>query len=112
VTEGAGFNVFALIDDTLVTPDVGVLEGITRRTALEVADELGLASRVGPVSADELRSAAEIFLTSTAGGIMPVATLDGVDVGAGRMGPVTTKIRDTYWQWHSAPRFASPVAYR
>jgi len=112
VTEGAGFNIFALIDNTLVTPDVGVLEGITRRTALEIADHLDVATRVGPVTADELRTASEIFLTSTAGGIMPVATLDGAQVGSGQMGPVTSKIRETYWDWHSDPRFASPIAYR
>ena len=85
---------------------------MTRRTTLEIADHLGLKTRVGPVSAEELRAAKEIFLTSTAGGIMPVATLDGVDVGPGHMGPVTRSIRDTYWQWHSDPRFASPIAYR
>ena len=112
VTEGAGFNIFAVIDDTLVTPDVGVLEGVTRRTALEIADHLGIATRVGPMSADELRGAMEIFLTSTAGGIMPVATLDGSPVGPGHMGPVTKRVRETYWEWHSDPRFASPVAYR
>jgi len=112
VTEGAGFNVFALIDKTLITPDEGVLEGVTRRTTLEIADHLGIATRVGPVSVEELKRAAEIFLTSTAGGIMPVATLDGVEVGQGQMGPVTRKVRETYWEWHNDPRFASPVEYR
>jgi branched-chain amino acid aminotransferase len=112
VTEGAGFNIFALVRDTLVTPDTGVLEGITRRTTLEIAEQLGIDSQVRPVSADELHTASEIFLTSTAGGIMPVSTLDGADVGGGSTGPVTSRIRQTYWDWHSDPRMSTPVAYR
>lgn len=112
VTEGAGFNIFALVRDTLVTPDAGVLEGITRRTTLEIAEQLGIDSQVRPVSADELHTASEIFLTSTAGGIMPVSTLDGADVGGGSTGPVTSRIRQTYWDWHSDPRMSTPVAYR
>ena len=111
ITEGPGCNVFAVIDGVLRTPAVGVLEGITRRTVLEIATELGLAARVGPVTADEIRAASEVFLTSTAGGVMPVATLDGAAVGAGRMGPLTRRIREAYWAWHSDPRWTTPVRY-
>ena len=42
---------------------------------------------------------------------MPVARLDGQPVGDGRPGPVTTRIRDTYWAWHEDPRFATPIRY-
>ncbi|MFI6810154.1 aminotransferase class IV [Streptomyces luteogriseus] len=112
VTEGAGFNVFALVDDVLVTPERGVLEGITRRTVLEIAAELGIPTRVGLVEVEELSAASEIFLTSTAGGVMPVATVDGRAVTADGMGPVTRRVRDTYWAWHEDPRFVDPVQYR
>ena len=48
-----------------------------------------------------LYRAAELFLTSTAGGVMPVTTLDGQPVGDGRPGPVTTALRDAYWALHT-----------
>ncbi len=111
VTEGPGFNVFALLDGTLCTPDRGVLEGITRMTVLDIAGELGIPTRVGSLPASDLPGAGEILLSSTAGGVMPVARLDGTPVGDGRPGPVTTRIRDTYWAWHADPRFATRVRY-
>jgi branched-chain amino acid aminotransferase len=42
---------------------------------------------------------------------MPVATLDGETVGSGRMGPLTRRIRETYWAWHADPRWTTPVRY-
>jgi branched-chain amino acid aminotransferase len=111
VTEGPGFNVFALVDGELRTPDRGVLEGITRLTVLDIAAELGIRTRVARLPARDLARAHEILLSSTAGGVMPVARLDGGPVGDGRPGPVTTRIRDTYWAWHEDPRFATPIRY-
>lgn len=111
VCEGPGFNVFAILDGELLTPSRGVLEGITRRTAIEIAEELGWAVQVGDVPASALYRAQEIFLTSTAGGVMPVSTLDGKPVGEGHPGPMTTIIRDRYWELHRDPRYALAVGY-
>jgi branched-chain amino acid aminotransferase len=111
LTEGSGFNIFGLVDGVLRTPSRGVLQGITRRTVLEIAEEMGLRVSVGDVPMGDLYRASEIFLTSTAGGVMPIAFLDGAPVGEGKPGPVTTKIRNTYWDWHRDPRFALPVQY-
>ncbi|HXO06394.1 MAG TPA: aminotransferase class IV, partial [Solirubrobacteraceae bacterium] len=111
VSEGAGFNVFAIVDGELLTPARGVLEGITRKTAIEIAHDLGWPVRIGDIPASALYSAQEIFLTSTAGGVMPVATLDGEPVGEGRPGPMTTALRDRYWELHRDPRYALPVSY-
>ena len=111
VAEGPGFNVFALVDGELRTPDRGVLEGITRLTVLDIARELGIRTRVARLPARDLARAHEILLSSTAGGVMPVARLDGAPVGDGRPGPITTRIRDTYWAWHEDPRFATPIRY-
>lgn len=97
ITEGAGFNVFAVRDGVLATPDRGVFEGMTRRTVIELAREAGIACEIRPVSADELRGADEIFITSTAGGIMPVTELDGRIYGNGRPGSITSRIHDLYW---------------
>lgn len=66
---------------------------------------------VGDLPADDLYRADELFLTSTAGGVMPVATLDGQPVGDGRPGPVAMKIRDRYWELHRDPRYTVNVDY-
>lgn len=113
VVEGPGFNVFAVTGDALVTPQSGVLKGITRSTALEIAAELGteLGLRVEEraLSRDELVSANEVFVTSTAGGIMPVCVIDGRPVGSGVPGPVTEQIRSRYWLMHDDPRYSEAV---
>jgi branched-subunit amino acid aminotransferase/4-amino-4-deoxychorismate lyase len=111
VTEGPGFNVFAYIDDVLRTPGSGVLEGITRRTVIEIAREDGMHVTVGDIVVDDLYRATELFLSSTGGGVMPVATLDGRPVGNGCPGPVTMKIRDRYWELHHDPRYTYDVDY-
>lgn len=112
VTEGPGFNVFARVDGVLCTPGRGVLEGITRRTVVDIAREAGMQVTVGDIFVADLHRATELFLTSTAGGIMPVATLDGRPVGDGRPGPVTMRIRDRYWELHRDPRYTQEVDYR
>lgn len=111
VTEGPGFNVFAVIDGELHTPARGVLLGITRRTVLEIAEQLGLPVRVGDLSVGSLYRADEIFLTSTAGGVMPVAHLDGQPVGDATMGTITAKIRDCYWDLHTDPALSFAIDY-
>lgn len=111
VTEGPGVNVFVVHDGALTTPDRGVLEGITRQTVLDIAAELGIESRVAPVPVSTLYAADEIFLTSTAGGIMPVAELDGHPVGPGTPGELTARIKKTYWDWHDDPRFTRSIDY-
>lgn len=109
VAEGPGFNVFSVSGGRLATPDSGVLEGITRQTAIELAREAGYSVEERPVAVDELRAADEIFLTSTAGGIMPVSRVDGAPLGAGVPGPVTTVLRRRYWEAHADPRWSEAV---
>jgi branched-chain amino acid aminotransferase len=111
VTEGPGVNVFAVRDGALHTPDRGVLEGITRRTVLDIAAESATPAHVGPVPLSVLYEAEEIFLTSTAGGVMPVAELDDRPVGDGGVGAQTKRIQRTYWDWHEDPRFTRSVDY-
>ena len=111
VVEGPGFNVFAVKDGEVSTPSRGVLEGITRRTVIELASEHGIPLEVREVPAEEVRRADEVFVTSTAGGIMPVTEVDGERVGDGEPGPLTLRLRDAYWDLHEDPRFATPVEY-
>jgi branched-chain amino acid aminotransferase len=58
-----------------------------------------------------VREADEVFVTSTAGGIMPVTKVDGAPVGDGTPGSVTLRLRDAYWELHRDPRFVTPVRY-
>lgn len=102
LTEGPGFNVFAVIDGRLVTPASGVLEGITRRTVMELAEADGLVTSEAEVSETDLRSATELFATSTAGGVMPITTLDGRPVAGGQVGAVTRRLRELYWAAHTS----------
>jgi branched-chain amino acid aminotransferase len=111
VVEGPGFNVFTVQSGRMATPGRGVLEGITRKTVIELAAELGIPLGQRAVPADEVRAADEVFITSTAGGVIPVTTVDGSAVGAGEPGPVTLRLREAYWNLHQDPRFALPVRY-
>lgn len=111
ITEGPGFNVFVVAGGRLMTPDTGVLHGITRRTAIELAQGLNIETSIAPVSLEALKNADEIFITSTAGGIIPVTVLDAEPVGDGAPGPVSMRLRELYWKAHSDPRYAVPVDY-
>ena len=112
VTEGPGFNVFAYHEGRLITPPDGVLQGITRATVIDLADELGIPCSVEPLSAAQLRAAYEIFLTSTAGGVMPVTVLDGQTIADGDPGKVTMLVRELYWEAHERAQWTSAVTYQ
>ncbi len=112
ITEGAGFNVFAVKNNVLFTPQSGVFEGMTRRTVLELCEQLQLRCEVRPVAIGEVLGADEIFMTSTAGGIMPVTTIDGNAVGDGKPGPLTRRLHDIYWQKQEDGWLATDVPYR
>ena len=111
VTEGPGFNVFMVTDGVVVTPDAGVLEGITRKSVIEICADLGIPARAGKVSANEAREADEIFLATTAGGVMPASRIDGRIMGNDRPGPISTKIKDTFWAKRAAGWHGTPVDY-
>jgi len=111
IVEGPGFNVFAVKDARIATPSRGVLEGITRETVIELAAERGLPLEAREVPAEEVRRADEVFLTSTAGGVIPVTKVDGDPVGNGEPGSVTLRLREAYWDSHRDPRFATPIRY-
>jgi len=111
VTEGRGWNIFVLRGGVLMSPDRGVLEGITRETVLELALKLNIDCRLTKVPVALLRSADEVFVSSTAGGLMPVRRVDGVPIGDGAPGPVTTRMKEMYWKLHEDPRYSTPVRY-
>ncbi|MFT4067651.1 aminotransferase class IV [Paraburkholderia sp.] len=109
ITEGPGFNVFALFDDRLVTPGENVLAGITRRTVFELCVELGIRHREGPLLPEDLARASEIFASTTAGGLVPIVRIDETTIGDGGPGPLTSRLRDLYWRKRDAGWYATPV---
>ena len=115
-TEGAGFNVFIVKGREVITPDRGALEGITRRSALELCTELGLEGRIAPLRLEDLMSADEVFTTTTAGGIMPCARVGNATIGTNimandRPGPISLALKALYWQKHREGWHGSAVDY-
>lgn len=100
LTEGSGFNIVLLKDGALYTVDRGVLEDITRKSVFDVAKANGIPIHCGLVPASLAYEADEILMCTTAGGIMPITTLDGKLVGDGKVGPITKRIWDGYWAMH------------
>ena len=111
LAEGPGFNIFVVKEGAIATPARGVLEGVTRRTAIELATDAGYEAVRRCVFADEARTADEVFVTSTVGGIMPVTKVDGRAVGSGSPGPITLELSEAYWGLHDDPQYALAVDY-
>ena len=98
VAEGAGENLFIVKKGKLYTPDLtSCLEGITRATVLQIAEELGLAVQEKRITRDEVYCADEAFFTGTAAEVTPIRELDGRQIGIGSRGPVTEKIQQKYF---------------
>lgn len=111
VTEGPGFNVFVVRDGTVTTPDRGLLEGITRKATLELCEQLGMPASIAEVRPEDMHEADELFLSSTAGGIMPVTRIDGRILSNDSPGPVSRQLKELYWQRHKEGWLATPVDY-
>ncbi|CAG8044466.1 unnamed protein product [Penicillium salamii] len=111
LTEGSGFNVVLVKDGVLYTPARGVLEGITRKSVIDAARVNGLELRVELVPIQLAYNADEIFMSTTAGGIMPITSLDGNPVKDGKVGPITKKIWDTYWAMHYEDAYSFEITY-
>jgi len=111
VVEGPGFNIFVVKRGKISTPGRGVLEGITRRTVLEMGQTLEIPIETRNVSAEEVRQADEVFITSTAGGLMPVTKVDGRALGDGRPGPITHSLCEHYWGLHQDPQYVTSIQY-
>jgi branched-chain amino acid aminotransferase len=109
VSEGPGFNVFVVSEGRLRTPKTGVLPGITRRTVFDLARKSGIPVEEGDVTRQELGLADEVFITSTAGGIMAVTEVDGAPVAGGAVGPLTSQLTRMYWDAHVDPAWSTPV---
>jgi branched-chain amino acid aminotransferase len=99
VSDGAGENLFIVRDGRLLTPPAtsSILTGITRDTVMQLAQRLGLGMSEQSIPREFLYLADELFFTGTAAEITPIRSVDGIQIGAGRRGPVTEKLQAAFF---------------
>jgi branched-chain amino acid aminotransferase len=99
VCQGAGENLFLVKDGVLHTPDLagGALDGITRRTIIQFAADLGIKVVERRITRDEFYLADEIFMTGTAAEVTPIREYDDRVIGNGGRGPLTEKLQTLYF---------------
>ena len=99
VSEGSGENIFVVMDDKIFTPPLGnsILTGITRGFAIALAEERGYKIVEQQIPREMLYIADELFFTGTAAEITPIKSVDGIQIGQGIRGPVTTEIQSDFF---------------
>ena len=98
VAEGSGENVFVVVDGKIFTPELtSCLDGITRKTIFQLAEECGYPVIEKRITRDEVYIADEAFFTGTAAEVLPIRELDGRDIGSGRRGPITEELQGLYF---------------
>lgn len=97
VAECTGENLFVVVHDRILTPDLApVLDGITRDTVLTLARDFGIPVDVTPLSRDQLYGADEVFVCGTAAEVIALREIDFRTVGGGGTGPVTRRLQQAY----------------
>ena len=100
VAEGSGENIFLVRDGILYTPTLtAALDGITRATIMQIANEQGIEVREKQITRDEVYVADEAFFTGTAAEVTPIRVVDGRDIGSGSRGPITEKLQSLYFDY-------------
>lgn len=99
VGEGPGACLIAVRNGRLVTPDVtsGILESITRDTVLHLARDMGMNVEERTMDRTELYTANEMFLAGSAAEVQPVISVDRLEIGTGKVGPVTRALQQAYF---------------
>ncbi|MEF3194224.1 MAG: branched-chain amino acid transaminase, partial [Halothiobacillaceae bacterium] len=98
VAEGSGENIFIVRDGVIYTPDLtSALDGITRRTIILLAEELGLKIVEKRITRDEVYIADEAFFTGTAAEVTPIREVDNRPIGQGSRGPITERLQALYF---------------
>ena len=98
VAEGSGENFFIVKEDVLYSPDLdSCLDGITRRTIIELAEELGISYEIKKLTVEDVLEADESFFSGTAAEVVPINSLDGNTIGSGGRGPITERLQSIYF---------------
>jgi branched-chain amino acid aminotransferase len=99
VSEGSGENIFVVSHGEIVTPPLAasILQGITRRCVITLAQDLGYRVKEEVIPRELLYMADEVFFTGTAAEITPIRSVDGITIGAGRRGPVAERLQSEFF---------------
>ena len=99
IAEGSGENIFLVRNGVLSTPTIGsaILPGITRDSIITLARDLGMEVREEQIPRECLYIADEVFLTGTAAEITPITTIDRLPVGNAKVGPVTRRLQEAFF---------------
>lgn len=99
VSEGAGENIFVILDGVVYTPGAwsSILMGITRDSILTLLNDFGYEIRFQPLAREMLYMAEEIFFTGTAAEVTPVRSIDRLSIGSGSRGPITKKVQEEFF---------------
>lgn len=112
IAEGPGFNIFAVKGGDIITPPDDVcLDGMTRDTVFKLAGETNMSIAKAALSPDQMRSADEVFISTTGGGVIAITKVDDVTIGNGSAGPVTRRLDELYWSKREAGWLTTPVDY-
>ena len=99
VAEGSGENFFIVKDGVLKTPDLDAsLDGITRRTIIQLAEGLGVRTEIKKIKLNEALQSEEAFFTGTAAEVVPINSIDNLVLGNGSRGPVTETLQSIYFE--------------
>jgi branched-chain amino acid aminotransferase len=97
VAEGSAENIFLVQDGALHTPDLtSALDGVTRRTVVQLAEEMGIKVTERRITRDEVYVSDEAFFTGTAAEVTPIREADNRPIGLGKRGPITEKLQTAY----------------
>jgi branched-chain amino acid aminotransferase len=99
ISEGSGENLFIVRNGAIYTPPLvsAILPGITRTTVIQLIRDAGLTVVEGLIPREMLYVADEIFFTGTAAEITPIRSVDKMQVGDGKPGPVTRKLQEAFF---------------
>lgn len=101
VSEGSAENIFIVRNGKLITPGnaSAILEGITRRTVLQFASDMGIPCEERDISRTELYIADEVFFTGTGAQVAWIESIDRRLIADGQIGPITQKLRETFFRY-------------
>ena len=98
IAEGSGENFFLVKNGILYSPDLdSCLDGITRRTILDLAEQLNITFIVKKLTLEDVLESDESFFSGTAAEVVPINSIDGKLIGSGARGPITEKLQSAYF---------------